>query len=129
MQKDFDSWNKIKKGVNEQILPKEFFFREREIWWCSLGVNIGIETDGKSDLFERPVLILKVFNSEMIWVMPITSVVKTAAFRYSFIFNNIKQSVVITQLRTISAKRLRRKIGTISELDFDNILRKLREII
>lgn len=37
----------------------EILFYEREIWWCSLGVNIGFEQDGTNDLFERPVLVIK----------------------------------------------------------------------
>jgi len=32
------------------------------IWRCSLGVNLGVEADGKEEHFRRPVLILKAFN-------------------------------------------------------------------
>jgi hypothetical protein len=40
MQKDFDRWNIEKQYVNR--IEKEFYFFEREIWWCALGVNIGV---------------------------------------------------------------------------------------
>lgn len=57
MEKDFDNWTQIKKGLDtEHKIP---FFNEREIWWCSLGVNIGYEIYGKGYVFSRPVLILK----------------------------------------------------------------------
>ncbi|MFA5871014.1 MAG: hypothetical protein WC842_03995 [Candidatus Paceibacterota bacterium] len=56
-KKDFDSWNIQKKKINTR--EKVIFCNIREIWWCSLGVNIGSEEDGKNELFERPVLILK----------------------------------------------------------------------
>ncbi len=36
MQKDFDAWNKRKKEINEE---EPNFYYEREIRWCSLGVN------------------------------------------------------------------------------------------
>jgi mRNA-degrading endonuclease toxin of MazEF toxin-antitoxin module len=85
--------------------------------------------DGKQDRFERPVIILKVFNREMIWILPITSVIKKTYFRYNFSFNQKNQSVIVTQIRTISAKRLRRKIGTISERDFKEMSDCLIKII
>ena len=45
-QKKFDLWNIKKKEINKK--EKEIQFREREIWWISIGVNIGFEQDGKN---------------------------------------------------------------------------------
>ena len=45
--KEFDKWNELKKKLHNSEKPKKFYFREREIWWCSLGLNIGFEEDGK----------------------------------------------------------------------------------
>ena len=45
MSKDFDSWNGEKKNL-EQIGHNNLVFHEREIWWCSIGVNLGDEQDG-----------------------------------------------------------------------------------
>lgn len=43
--KDFDTWNESKKNIHaKQELPQ---FSEYEIWWCSYGLNIGYEVDGK----------------------------------------------------------------------------------
>jgi hypothetical protein len=39
MRKDFDKWNNKKKEINNQDFF-DLFFHEREIWWCSLGLNI-----------------------------------------------------------------------------------------
>ena len=52
--KDFDRWNEKKKHV--EATERIFYVKEREIWWCMLGVNVGREIDGKNDVFERPVL-------------------------------------------------------------------------
>ena len=45
MNKDFDSWNEAKKGLDsyDVFLP----IKEGEVWWCSIGMNIGIEMCGK----------------------------------------------------------------------------------
>ena len=125
MKKDFDKWNTIKQETDQKILPEDFFFYEREIWWCSLGKNIGVEVNGKDEGFERPGIILKVFNKDMLWFLPITSNIRSSKFYYNFIFNNIEQSIMITQMRTISSKRLRRKLGTISDVDFEQISERL----
>lgn len=47
MQKDFDKWNEIKKIVHSK--PDNFGMHKREIWWMSLGLNVGVEVDGKHD--------------------------------------------------------------------------------
>jgi hypothetical protein len=46
MKKDFDGWNKDKKNINNEGTHK--FYKAKEIWWCSLGLNVGFEQDGTS---------------------------------------------------------------------------------
>ena len=45
--KDFDKWNNSKKLINEN--NRQVFGYPREVWWCSLGVNVGSEIDGKNE--------------------------------------------------------------------------------
>ena len=49
-EKDFDRWNALKKKTEEK--PDNFGVNQREIWWTSLGLNVGVETDGKNADFE-----------------------------------------------------------------------------
>ncbi len=78
MKKDFDSWNILKKDLQKS--ENKFFFHEREIWWCSIGVNVGFEQDGRSDTFERPVLVIKKFNQDIFLGLPMTSAQKDGAY-------------------------------------------------
>ena len=55
--KDFDKWNEKKKKVHNH--RKNKFYHPRDIWWCSLGLNVGFEQDGTGKEFQRPVLILR----------------------------------------------------------------------
>jgi len=55
--KDFDNWNNIKKKLDKSDQNQSFY--EKEIWWCSVGINVGSEHDGKGNRFMRPVYILK----------------------------------------------------------------------
>ncbi|OGG54596.1 hypothetical protein A3C20_01930 [Candidatus Kaiserbacteria bacterium RIFCSPHIGHO2_02_FULL_55_25] len=81
MNKDFDTWNERKKAIHASAQPRDlFFFHEREVWWCTLGVNVGVETDGKHASFERPALVVKKFNADMFWGLPLTSRERSGKF-------------------------------------------------
>ena len=61
MEKDFDGWNSNKKQIHDHSAAP--FYHKREIWWCSLGINVGFEQDGTGANYDRPVLI-RDFKSE-----------------------------------------------------------------
>jgi mRNA interferase MazF len=58
-----------KKESHYKVSPPPLF-KERDIWWVSIGVNVGFEEDGKHEKFLRPVLILKKFNKELFLGIP-----------------------------------------------------------
>ena len=129
MSKDFDSWNKEKKQVNLVEFGYGVFYYSREVWWCAVGLNVGVETDGKHQNFERPVLIVRKFNKEMFWGIPLTTNEKTGDFFHKVVHDGGVSWVVLSQIKTFSTKRLLRKIGRISEDDFDSIRRKLKGLL
>ena len=126
--KDFDTWNKEKKEL-ENIGHDTLSFHEREIWWCSIGLNVGDEQDGKNELFERPVLILKKFNNRIAWVLPMSTKEKDGIYYYSLTHDGKVFTVILSQLRLISVKRFRRFIRKISPNQFKIIQDKLVRLI
>ena len=54
--KSFIEWTKLKIKIH--FRKENVYFKEREIWWASLGMNIGYEENGKNETFERPTLVL-----------------------------------------------------------------------
>lgn len=129
MKKDFDKWNSKKKLVDQKTINRDLFFYEREIWWCSLGLNVGVEADGKNEDFERPVLIIKKFNSDMVWVLPMTTREKNDKYHYKIEHEFFKSWVVLSQIKTMSTKRLRRKILSISEADFVEVVQRVGKFL
>jgi len=116
----FIEWTKLKIRIH--ISPeKELFFHEREIWWASLGVNIGFEQDGKNETFERPILVVKKFNRHVLWVLPLTSKERIGKYYYQIEYQGEKSTVILSQLRLISSKRLIRKIRKLSSSEFKEI--------
>jgi mRNA interferase MazF len=124
MQKDYDRWNKEKKSL-ETIGHGSLSFHEREVWWCSIGINLGDEQDGKNELFERPVLVIKKFNNKIAWVLPMTTKEKDGIYYHNLEHDGIIFSVILSQIRLISTKRFRRFIRKISPKQFYTIKEKL----
>ena len=56
--KDFISWLSIKTKI-DGLKHSPPLFNEGEIWWCSIGENVGMEISGKGSYFRRPVLIIR----------------------------------------------------------------------
>ena len=127
---DFDNWNELKKKVNIKETQPEFFPKLGEVWICILGKNIGREQNGGSDNFSRPVLIVKKFNNEIFWILPLSTKQKDIDFYYNFTdLNNEKASVILYQIRLIHIKRFERKVYDMSSKDMSEIKRRLREYL
>ena len=129
MEKDFDKWNMQKKEI--EVRGNFFNFDVREIWWVNIGENIGNEICGKNDNFERPVLILKKNDKNSAFVLPITSSIKKGLYYFKINIGNQDRNILLHQGRSISRKRMLRRIQTISENKFrdvfDNYLRYLED--
>lgn len=129
MQKDYRKWSPIKIRINNAT-EKRPFFHEREIWFCYLGDNVGFEQDGRGDEFLRPIIIIRKFNNEIFWGIPLTRAEKVSAYYYSFTFHPSGSSTaVLSQIRLIDARRLSRKIGSISERDYTELTKKLKALL
>lgn len=128
MEKDFDGWNRVKKATHTQ--ERTPFFHEREVWWTRIGVNIGHEQDGKGTQGLRPVIILKKFNNDTCLCIPLTKRVHISPFHFKFVLHGrVVNSAILSQIRLIDAKRLRYRLGTITEGDFVLMKKKLTRLL
>ena len=105
------------------------YFRKKEIWWCALGLNIGFEQDGKNNNFERPVLVLKKFNKDVLWILPLTSSNKTGKYYFQFEYNGNMYSIILSQIRLISSKRLLRKLRMFPDIEFEKIRELVKKLV
>ena len=127
MQKNFLKWNKIKQNINNKKPGK--LFKEREIWWCSFGLNIGDEQDGKNINFERPALIIKKFNRNIFWAIPLTTKKKNNKYYSPIIYKDRQDFLILSQIRLISSKRLLRKVAKLPQNKFKNIKEKVKFLL
>ncbi len=127
MIKDYKKWHKKKKFI-ENDRPR-VFFDEREIWLCYLGENVGFEQDGRGDEFLRPVIVLKKFNNEVLWAIPLTRTEKKNKYYFSFKFNKMVSVAILSQIRLVDAKRLKYKMGDMGIAIFRNFKNKIRQLL
>ena len=114
MLKKFLEWIGLKERLHSQEhLPP--FFKEGEVWWCYVGENIGVETNGKSGQFTRPVFIFKKYDKYSFLGLPLTTKSKTGSWYARIEFGGIMQTVILSQGRTFDYRRFKEKMGQLEE--------------
>jgi mRNA-degrading endonuclease toxin of MazEF toxin-antitoxin module len=139
--KKFIKWTKLKVRIHLNF-NEEILFKQREIWWASIGLNIGSEQNGKNDAFERPVLVVRKFGQRTFLSAPLTTKKKLDQYRHEIKYYEYRRDIhgevtgeersgiiILNQLKTISSKRLIRKIGVMSELEFNQAREMIRNTI
>ncbi len=121
--KDFDAWNEYAKKLER--VDFSGFFRAREMWWCSLGTNIGGEQDGKNKSFERPVLVLRRMRHDLALVVPLTSRISEHPDRVLIKIGLDEYQILLSQVKTVSCKRLLRRAGYAKIEIFKTVVLKL----
>ena len=70
----FNEWNNLKQEIQDKEITINI--KEKNIYFLSLGQNIGTESYGKGDKFLRPVIVFKKLGKNYFLGIPLTSKVK-----------------------------------------------------
>ncbi|OIP56778.1 MAG: hypothetical protein AUK54_01545 [Helicobacteraceae bacterium CG2_30_36_10] len=126
--KQFDEWNEVKKQIS--IRTENIKFKERDIFWISIGENVGNEQNGKGKEFARPVLVIKKLNNQLFFGVPLSTTIREGNYFYTFSFLQAqKSSALLVQAKVFDIKRGNQKLGMISKNDFVNVKDKLRSLL
>jgi mRNA interferase MazF len=125
MDQDFDTWNIKKKELSES---NRVYFSKGDIWFASIGKNIGDEEDGKHSTFERPILIVRKFNNNIFLGVPLTTQEKVSKY-YHKLISYPGSTAILSQVRLFDAKRLLRLMGKIDSSELKEIKIKLGKIV
>ena len=111
--KRFSEWFKLKRILDcrFRVPPK---FNEGEIWWCSVGENVGIEISGKGIYFRRPVMILRKLDSYSFIGLPISRTVRSGSWYEHVYINELVNTVILSQVRYFDYRRLDKKYLALS---------------
>jgi len=129
--REFVTWTKLKAKLHLSKAD-ELYFKNREVWWASVGLNIGFEVKGKGENFARPVIILKALSPHTCLIIPLT---KSDKRKNLFPMGKItedqdyKSFALLEQVRLIDKKRLEEKVGTVSEEIFTDLKKSFSDFI
>ena len=124
----YNNWN-IKKQEIQFSDIEEMYFKEGDIWWCSLGQNIGNESYGKGKNYRRPVLVFRKLSEDLCIALPLTSKKKEGTWFVDISLNSENRCVMLYQIRALNKKRFSIKIGEIDNLDFIRVKEKLESLL
>jgi mRNA interferase MazF len=122
--KRFGAWNKLKYKIHFDNSPPRGY-KERDVWWLSMGHNVGAEEDGKGDNFSRPIIVIKGFNKHLLWGIPISTADKTGIYYHKVMVNGEPRVAILSQLKAYSTKRLINKVGVIDVKSFEVLKKRL----
>ena len=127
-QDKFDKWNKLKKQLH---LKKEIIeFYQGNIYFISIGKNIGYETLGKKELFLRPVLVYKKLSKSTFVGIPLTSKVKNGSYYFSFNYKkDVTSTAMLNQMRVFDIRRSKYLSGKINRNTYKNLEKKVNEFM
>src|SRR3989338_6713120 len=111
MEKEYDDWNKLKKDLSTK--KSNIFFHKGDIWFASIGKNVGDEEDGKHSSFERPILIVRKFNNNIFLGVPLTSNGEKEGKYYHQLLSFPGSVAILSQVRLLDAKRLVRLMSKV----------------
>ena len=127
MYLNFLNWHHKKEIIhNESFRP---FFQERDIWWCSIGLNVGYEQNGKGEDFGRPIIIFRKFSNEVFWGIPLTTKIHSGKFYIPVnLEDKIARVATLSQLKLMDGKRLYQKMGFLNKKDHECITQGIMEL-
>lgn len=119
-------------GIKHKIAALDYdppLLREGELWWCAVGENVGIEVNGKSRDFTRPVIVTKKFGRLGFLGIPTSTRKRDGSWYVSFMHKGVEETAMLSQVRVFSYKRLHAKMGELDGADFQNVKEALKRLI
>ncbi|MDB5264537.1 MAG: sulfate adenylyltransferase subunit CysN [Parcubacteria group bacterium] len=127
-QEDLDRWHLLKKQIDSRLPSDIPRFRVKEVWLCHLGKNVGHEENGSGGDFLRPILIVRKFNKNLFIGIPLSSQIKDSVFYYPLgEVRETEAAAILSQTRPVSSKRLKWKMHTLSDSEFEAAKKAARE--
>lgn len=118
-REQFKIWIGLKESLHN--MGRLRTIHEGDIWWCAMGENIGIEINGKNEVFSCSVLVFKRLSRYGFMDIPLTSQHHIGNWYVPFVFKDRLEVAVLAQARVMSVARLYKRMGTIPDSDFETV--------
>jgi hypothetical protein len=127
MKQKFNNWNELKQKLEKKEIIS---FKQGEIYFMSVGQNIGYEVYGKKDLYLRPVLVYRKLSKQTFIGIPLSSKQKDGTYFFTFRYTQKTLSTaLLNQIRVFDIKRHAYYDGKIKISDLKQIEIKLIDLL
>jgi len=127
MKEKFDNWNNVKQKIE---LKESISFKQGEIYFMSVGQNIGYEIYGKKELYLRPVLVYKKLSNQTFIGIPLSSKEKEGSYFFTFRYTQKTLSTaLLNQIRVFDIKRAEYYDGHIKISDLGKLKDKVLKLL
>ena len=127
MEKDFDNWNNFKKSL--EWIENNILFKEWDIWWTSIWINIWEESCWKWEKYRRPVLVIKKLSKNNCIVIPLSTKIKTWTWFAQYKIHWIIYTALLYQIKMVNIKRFESREWQIHINDFNKIKKRLKNLL
>ena len=117
--KDYKEWMCRKSEVHNQ--GKGHYVNEGDVVWVAVGENVGVEIDGKSEKYSRPVVVLRKHSSNCFTGIPLTTKKHNGDWYVYFTFQGREEVAVLIQARLFDTARVYSRIGKLSNGDYRKV--------
>jgi mRNA interferase MazF len=125
--KNFVDWFALKPRIEEiDHLPP--LVKERDLWWCRLGENIGTEVSGKGQKFTRPVIIFKKLSKYTFFVIPCSTQIKTGSWFVPLTHKGKNIVACLHQAKVVDYRRLDDTMGALSNHDYKTVKQAFKSL-
>ena len=119
--KDYKQWMKRKASIHNRQLYR--YVNEGDVVWVAVGENVGVEIDGKSKKYSRPVVVLRKHSAKCFTGLPLTTKTHHVGDWYEhFEFQGRQEVAVLIQAKLFDASRVYSRIGKLSRNDYQRVL-------
>lgn len=115
-------WFRIK--IRLAVASRDVKFKQGEIWWCRIGMNVGEEIFGKGRRFTRPVLVFRKFTANSFLGLPLTRQEKDGSWYVKLTIRGKQNRAMLNQARVLDTKRMTSKISTLPDDEFKRVQRR-----
>lgn len=116
-----EKWFPVKEAKHNIKTVKIPRITDGEVWWVAVGENVGVEINGKSEYFSRPVLVFKKLSHLGFMGIPLSTQEHDGSWYVNFRFQGKEVYAALSQAKVFSTARLYTRLGQVAEDDMKKV--------
>ena len=121
MENSYQLWARVQAYLSSKYRRR--YYKEGEIFWVSVGMNIGQEQNGKGLNFTRPVLVVKGYNERLFFGLPLSNTKRRGPYYYPITLDGEERAILLSQgSKYDTARIIGHSIYSVSKEELEQIV-------